>query len=161
MGPGQKFLTQVGSAMVWLRVWKISQFFNFFPSVHKNLFGLGQKVPGSKTGWPLIYCGLKVMLGLGQSPSLTITNLELESLVKDLKLICIFEIKIIRSFEKDKKFDHRQSSMIKLVKNKNCFIKHYWKKNPSYKILNHYLVVCFSNSLIWSHKVLYFSVLQK
>jgi len=35
--------------------------FQFFPlRVKKNLFGMGQKVPGSKAGQPLIYCGSKV-----------------------------------------------------------------------------------------------------
>jgi len=68
MGPGQKFLTRIGSGqpiMVWVRIWKISpknvKFFNFFP------FGLGQKVPGSKPGRPLIYCGSKVSSGRGPS----------------------------------------------------------------------------------------------
>jgi len=32
----------------------------FPPLAQKNLFGLGQKVPGSKVGRPLIYCGPKV-----------------------------------------------------------------------------------------------------
>jgi len=34
-----------------------SQIFQFFPfhSGQKNIFGLGQKVPGSKMGQPLIY----------------------------------------------------------------------------------------------------------
>jgi len=52
-------------SLVW--VWKISpkklKFFNFFFSDQKNLTRLGQKVPGSKTGWPLIYCGSKVCWG--------------------------------------------------------------------------------------------------
>jgi len=42
---------------------KMSNFSIFFPSDQKNLFGSSQKVPGSKAGWPLIYCGLKVSLG--------------------------------------------------------------------------------------------------
>jgi len=45
--------------LVWVWVWKISpknpNFFNIFPS--------DQKVPGSKMGQPLIYCGSKVCLG--------------------------------------------------------------------------------------------------
>jgi len=36
---------------------KMSNFLIFSPSLQKNLFRLGQKVPGSKEGWPLIYCG--------------------------------------------------------------------------------------------------------
>jgi len=47
---------------------------NFFPSDQKNLFGLGQKVLGSKAGWLLIYCGSKVSLGRVRSgPSLPAT----------------------------------------------------------------------------------------
>jgi len=42
---------------------KMSNFSIFFLRVKKNLFGSGQKVPGSKAGWPLIYCGSKVSLG--------------------------------------------------------------------------------------------------
>jgi len=42
--------------MVW--VWKISpknpKFLIFFPSGQKNLIGLGQKVPWSKTGQPIV-----------------------------------------------------------------------------------------------------------
>jgi len=72
MGLGKKFLTLVGSEqffvaqvglgqpfMVWVWVWKISpqniKFFNFFPFGQKNIFGLCQKVPGSKAGQPLVY----------------------------------------------------------------------------------------------------------
>jgi len=44
-------------------------FFNFFPLSQKNLFGLGQKVFGSKAGRPLIYCGSKVCSGwVGSGP---------------------------------------------------------------------------------------------
>jgi len=58
--------------MVW--VLKISpknvKFFNFSLSDKKNHFGFGQKVPGSKAGWPLICCGSKVSLGLvGSGPA--------------------------------------------------------------------------------------------
>jgi len=94
MGPGQKFLTRVGSGqffvalvgsgqpfMVWVRIWKISpknvKFFNFFPSGQKNCFGSGRKVPGSKPGRPLIYCGSKVSsgrVGSGQGPSLLVRS---------------------------------------------------------------------------------------
>jgi len=51
--------------MVWVWIWKISpkkvKFFNFSLRVKKNLFGSGQKVPGSKVG--LIYCRIKVSSG--------------------------------------------------------------------------------------------------
>jgi len=69
-GSGQFFVARVGSGqpfMVCVRIWKISpknvKFFNFFP------FGSGQKVPGSKPGRPLIYCGSKVSSGwVGSGP---------------------------------------------------------------------------------------------
>jgi len=38
------------------------KFFNLL-RVNKNLIRPGQKMLGSKTGWPLIYCGSKVCLG--------------------------------------------------------------------------------------------------
>jgi len=61
--------SQVGSAIYGLGLnlenfpykCQIFQFFSF--RVKKNLFGSGQKVPGSKAGWTLIYCGSKVSLG--------------------------------------------------------------------------------------------------
>jgi len=41
-----------------------SRKFQFFPlRDKKNLFWSGQKVPGSKMGWPLICCGSKVCSG--------------------------------------------------------------------------------------------------
>jgi len=42
---------------------KMSNFSVFSLQVKKNLFGLGQKVPGSKLGQPLIYCESKVSSG--------------------------------------------------------------------------------------------------
>jgi len=53
-------------SLVW--VWKFSpkniNFFHFYPSGQKDLFGFGQKVPGqsrgTKPGQPLLYCGSKV-----------------------------------------------------------------------------------------------------
>jgi len=64
MGLGQNFLTRVGSGqpfMVWVWIWEISHknvnFFIFFPSGQTNLFGSGRKVPRSKAGQPLLYCG--------------------------------------------------------------------------------------------------------
>jgi len=79
MGPGQIFLTrirldlffgaQVGSGqpfLVWLWVWKIfpknPEFSNFFDLRSKNLFGLAQKVHGSKTSYLL---RVKSVLGSG------------------------------------------------------------------------------------------------
>jgi len=63
MGLGQNFLTRLGSgqpSLVWgLGLKKTSNFSIFSPLDQKNLFGLGQKVPGSKAGQPLIYCGSK------------------------------------------------------------------------------------------------------
>jgi len=85
MGSGQKFLTRVRSdqflvARVWLG-WVSHLWFGFgkfplkmsifFPlGQKKNLVGLGQKVPGSKAGGSLIYCGSKVCsVQWGQGPS--------------------------------------------------------------------------------------------
>jgi len=55
---------------------KMSNFSIFFPSGQKNLFGLGTKVPGSKAGRPLIYCGSKVSSGWARAHlySLTINS---------------------------------------------------------------------------------------
>jgi len=67
MGPGKKLLTWVGSGqtfMVWDLILKIS-----LKNVKNNCFGSGQKVPGSKPGQPLIYCGSKVSSGwVGSGP---------------------------------------------------------------------------------------------
>jgi len=50
---------------------QISNFSIFSPSGQKNSIGSGQKVPGSKTGRPLIYCGSKICMGLvGSGPHL-------------------------------------------------------------------------------------------
>jgi len=47
----------------------MSNFSIFSLRVKKNCFGSGQKVPGSKLGRPLIYCGSKVSLGrVGSGP---------------------------------------------------------------------------------------------
>jgi len=53
---------------------KIPIFSIFFTSGQKNLCGLGQKVPRSKMGWPLIYCGSKVCSS--QGPSLLWSDFE-------------------------------------------------------------------------------------
>jgi len=62
--------------MVWVRIWKISpknvKFSNFLPFGSKKIAS-GRKVPGSKPGRPLIYCGSKVSSGRvesGHGPSL-------------------------------------------------------------------------------------------
>jgi len=48
------------TSLVWVWIWKISpKNPNFFPS-NKKCFVSGQKVPGSRTGRPFIYCGSKV-----------------------------------------------------------------------------------------------------
>jgi len=93
IGPGQKILARVWlgqffvagvrlgqPSVVW--VWKISpqipnpKFFNFSPLGQKKSHRLGQKVAGSKTVWPLIYCGSKV--GSGQVIMLCEYNSEYE-----------------------------------------------------------------------------------
>jgi len=65
---GQFFVEQVRSdqpSFVW--VWKISpkntKFFSFFSFGSKKSLGWVKKVPGSKVGRPLIYCGSKVCSG--------------------------------------------------------------------------------------------------
>jgi len=63
--PGWPGLGQQSLVQVW--VWKIPpknhKFINFLPLVQKNPISLGQIVPGSKPGWPIIYCGPKVRSG--------------------------------------------------------------------------------------------------
>jgi len=79
MGPGKYFFTQNGSGQFFvarvewgtdghlqfgfgkfpLKIQKFSIFFLW----SKNLFGSGQKVPGSKMGQPLNYSGSKVWSG--------------------------------------------------------------------------------------------------
>jgi len=49
-GPGQFIVAQVGSGQVSHLWFGYDNFLNFFPWGQKNLFGLGQKVPGSKDG---------------------------------------------------------------------------------------------------------------
>jgi len=68
MGPGQNlwFGFKLGKFPL-----KMSNFTIFYHLVKKNLFGLGQKVPWSKAGWPLIYCGSKVSSGQFKSNRLT------------------------------------------------------------------------------------------
>jgi len=67
MGPGQKFLTRVGSdqaLMVWVRIWKISpknvKFFNFFPFGSKKITsGRVRKYPGQSRVGLLFTAGQK------------------------------------------------------------------------------------------------------
>jgi len=66
VGLGQFFIAHVGLgqlSLVRVWVWKISpknlKFFNFLPFGTKNLIGLGQKVPGSKTVDLLFTAGQK------------------------------------------------------------------------------------------------------
>jgi len=55
-------------SLVWVWVWKFPlKIPNFSLPVRKNLFGLGQKVPGSKPDQPLIYCESKVWSDQGPS----------------------------------------------------------------------------------------------
>jgi len=75
MGPGRVNFFWLGSGqpfMVWVRILKISpknfKFFNFFPFGSKKIDS-GRKVPGSKPGLLLIYCGSKVSSGrVGSGP---------------------------------------------------------------------------------------------
>jgi len=79
MGPDQIVLTRIRLGYIFAaRVWKISpknyKFLNFFSLGQKNLVSSGQKIPGSKPGPPVIYCGSEVCSGqvrLGQGPSLS------------------------------------------------------------------------------------------
>jgi len=69
MSLGQKFLTQVrlGQFFVaWVELgqpFMIGFEFGKFPLKMSKFFRSGQKVPGSKVGRPLIYCGSKVSSG--------------------------------------------------------------------------------------------------
>jgi len=58
-GSGQYFVVRVGPGQPPLGLenfpLKIPNFSIFFPSDQKNLIWLVQKIPGSKTHWPLIY----------------------------------------------------------------------------------------------------------
>jgi len=75
VGSGQFFVARVSHLWFGFEFGKFtlttSNFSIFFTSGQKNLFELGRKVPGSKAGWPLIYCGSKVSsVWAGQGPSL-------------------------------------------------------------------------------------------
>jgi len=68
MGPGQIFLTQVGSFFVaWVGFDQPPLGLENFPFSVRNDIGLGPKIPTSKTDQPLIYHGSKVCSGLGPS----------------------------------------------------------------------------------------------
>jgi len=74
--------TSVKNFLFWKFPLKISNFSIFSLQVKKNLFGSGQKVPGSKMDRPLIYCLSKVCsgwVGLGQGPSLLHSPITLKS----------------------------------------------------------------------------------
>jgi len=77
MGPGENFWLGLGQFFV-ARVSHLWFGFGKFPlkmlnlsifslCVKKNLFGSGQKVPGSTVSRPLFYCGSKVSSGRGPS----------------------------------------------------------------------------------------------
>jgi len=64
MGPGQKRVSHLWFGFEFGKYpLKMSNFSIFFPSGQKTLFGSGQKIPRSKEGLPLIYCGSKVSSG--------------------------------------------------------------------------------------------------
>jgi len=72
MGPGQKFLTRVGSGqpfMVWVCIWKISpkkvKFFNFFPSGQKKSLWVGSESTRVKGGLASYILRIKSKLGSG------------------------------------------------------------------------------------------------
>jgi len=72
---GQFFVAQAGSAIHILGLGleispKKVKFFSFFPSGKKNLFGLGQKVPGSKAVLLFTAVQKKARVLSGQGPSL-------------------------------------------------------------------------------------------
>jgi len=71
MGLGQFFVARVSHLRFGFGFGKsplkIPNFSIFFHLSQKNLIAFGQKVPRSKTGRPLIYCGSKVCLGQGSS----------------------------------------------------------------------------------------------
>jgi len=66
MGLGRNLLTRLRLSQTPLGVENFtlkSKIFNFFPWGPRNLIWPGQKISGSKTGQPLIYCRSKVCLG--------------------------------------------------------------------------------------------------
>jgi len=63
LGPGSGLVSHLGFGFGKFPL-EMSNVSIFFPSGPKNLFGSGQKVPGSKADQPLIYCGSKVSSGL-------------------------------------------------------------------------------------------------
>jgi len=65
-GAKPKVFLMVGLGQPPLRLDHSSQnpnFFNFYSLGQKNLIGSGKKIPGSKAGQPLIYCGSKLCSG--------------------------------------------------------------------------------------------------
>jgi len=94
IGPGQKFLTRVGSIFVarvgsgqvshlWFgfRIWKISpknvKFFNFFPFGSKKLLRVGLESTRIKAGSASYLLRVKSKLRSGQGPSLVVSKITL------------------------------------------------------------------------------------
>jgi len=143
MGIGQKFLTRVvvGSAIFGLGLENFPlkyHIFNFF------LFGLGQKVPGSKAGWPLIFCGSKVCLSQVRSRPISNRQRSEFSTNKDfLKMVirgilkynllkCIFSKKVLAiTYPNLIKSEIGKISFGKISFGKISFVKTYcgWKEN--------------------------------
>jgi len=95
VGSGQFFVARVGSGRVsnlWFE-FKMENFplkcQIFSLRIKKNLFGSGQKVPRSKAGRPLIYCGSKVSSGRVRSGPITTVNLNLSSRITLSHLLCM------------------------------------------------------------------------
>jgi len=130
MVPGQKILTRVGSGqpiMVGVWIQKISpknlKYFNFFPlRVKKNLLGLGEKVPVSNAGRPLIYCGSKV--SSGQGPSLPSSE---EAFIQSMKRKARRKIQeLIRKAGRSQDHVKRNTESLTLVKNRMRWETLWW-----------------------------------
>jgi len=112
MGPGQKFLTRVGSGqpfMVWVRIRKISpknvKFFNFLPFRSKKIAsGRFGRYPGQSQVGLLFTAGQKqARVESGQGPSLAwilfMIKLHLSNGEKKIK----FYLHLVKYFEEEKK----------------------------------------------------------
>jgi len=128
MGPGQKFLTRVGSGRV-SHLWfglefgkfplKTSNFSIFYPSGQKNCFGSGRKVPGSKPGRPLIYCGSKVSSGrVGSGP---ISSGDQWGWSVYLERKCYLDIKRCRN--EDQLWNRLELSLMEMCQKSNIYVK--------------------------------------
>jgi len=61
-GPDQIFFTWLSLGLGFEKFpLRIPNFSIFFPLGQKNLIWPGQKLPGSKTGWHIISCELKML----------------------------------------------------------------------------------------------------